>query len=120
MSATIENSTDSILTVKITGTLAQPELAVVQGQVSEFIQKQKEKARILVVTENFQGWARGGDWGDLSFQVDNDDRIEKMAIVGEKKWQELALIFAAKGVRRFPIEYFQPAEMTKARDWLET
>jgi hypothetical protein len=41
-----------------------------------------------------------------------------MAMVGEKKWEQLALIFAAKPIRKFPVEYFQPAELEKARTWL--
>ena len=56
------------------------------------------KWRILVLTENFAGWERGGDWNDFSFS-DNDASIEQMAIVGERKWEELALLFTAKGLR---------------------
>jgi hypothetical protein len=41
-----------------------------------------------------------------------------MAIVGDKKWEDLVLIFASKGLRRFPIEYFEPAESPRARAWL--
>ena len=73
---------------------------------------------ILVLTEGFQGWERGGDWGDLSFQMGNDSFIEKLAIVGEKQWEDLALLFAAKGFRRFPVEYFQPTELSRAHAWL--
>ena len=41
-----------------------------------------------------------------------------MAIVGERKWEDLALLFTAKGLRPFPIEYFEPKTMTEAQDWL--
>lgn len=41
-----------------------------------------------------------------------------MAIVGDKKWEDLALIFTAKGLRKFPIEYFEPAQIAHARAWL--
>ena len=47
-----------------------------------------------------------------------DKLIEKIAIVGEKKWEELAMIFTGKGVRPIPIEFFTPAELPKARVWL--
>jgi len=30
----------------------------------------------------------------------------------------MALLFTAKGLRPFPIEYFEPTQMTVARDWL--
>jgi hypothetical protein len=41
-----------------------------------------------------------------------------MAIVGDRRWKDLALIFACKGIRPFPIEYFAPSEIEKARVWL--
>jgi len=41
-----------------------------------------------------------------------------MAIVGEKMWEDLVLIFAAQGLRRFPIKYFQPNELSQAHAWL--
>jgi hypothetical protein len=41
-----------------------------------------------------------------------------MAIVGDRKWDDLALMFTAKGLRAFPIEYFEPAQLGAARAWL--
>lgn len=46
------------------------------------------------------------------------DGIGKMAIVGDRRWEALALVFAARPVRGFPIEYFGPAELGRARAWL--
>ena len=80
--------------------------------------KEHGKVRILVVAENFEGWQRGGNWGDISFQLEHDAEIERMAIVGDRKWEDLTLVFAAKGLRKFPIEYFEPGELSRARAWL--
>jgi hypothetical protein len=117
MSAKIVDTTEGVLTIKFTGKLRQPELAAVQRSARELVE-QHGKVRVLAVVEDFLGWEKGGDWGDLSLQMEVDPHIEKMAIVGERRWEELALIFAAKGLRRFPIEYFQPAELGRARAWL--
>lgn len=117
MSAEIVNAADGILTLKVAGKLTQPELAAAQKQAAEILQQQG-KMGILVLTEGFQGWEQGGDWGDLSFQMRNDSFIEKLAIVGEKQWEGLALLFASKGFRPFPVEYFPPTELNVARAWL--
>lgn len=118
MSAEIINTADGILTVKMSGRLAQGELAGVQQQAAELLRPQSKTA-ILVLAENFQGWERGGDWNDLAFQMENDRYIKKLAIVGDRKWEDLALLFAAKGIRKFPIEYFPPDQAVKARAWLK-
>ena len=117
MSVEIVNVTDKILTLKVAGKLTQPELAAAQKQAAGILQQQGRMS-ILVLTDGFQGWERGGDWGDLSFQMGNDTLIEKLAIVGEKQWEGLALLFASKGFRSFPVEYFPPTELNVARAWL--
>lgn len=117
MSAEIVDVAGNVLTIRITGKLAQPELARLQQSATETIRRQG-KVRILVVAENFLGWEKGGNWEDDSFQAENDRYIEKMAVVGERKWEDLATIFVAKGLRAFPIEYFQPGDLPRARAWL--
>ncbi len=117
MSAEITEYSDGILSARISGKLTHAELAALQDAASDLI-KLEGKVRILVMVENFQGWERGGDWGDLSFQSEHDEHIEKLAIVGDRKWEDLALVFASKGFRKFPIEYYEPGELAKAQAWL--
>lgn len=118
MSAEIVDASRGVLTIRIAGELTQAELAAVQRQAGETLRRDG-KMGILILTENFRGWGPGGDaWGDLSFQEQHDPLIDKLAIVGDQKWEDLALIFVAKGLRRFPVEYFSPAELTRARAWL--
>jgi len=117
MGAEIANTTGIIVTVKITGRLTESELAAIQNRTAEIIRKQG-KVRILVLAESFEGWQSSGEWNDFAFQKQNDPYIEKMAIVDDTQWEDLALVFAAKGLRPFPIEYFAPDELAKARAWL--
>ena len=97
--------------------LKQAELAAIQKAMSDIIRKQG-KIRVLVRAEQFAGWERGDKWDDFSFQAENDDDIEKMAIVGDEKWKDLTLVFTAQGLRDFPIRYFLTPELEKARGWL--
>ena len=117
MSAEIVGVADGVLTVRITGKLTYPELCAAQKSAAEILQRQR-KMRILVLAEGFQGWERESDWSDISFQLENDPLIEKMAIVGEREWADLVSLFVGQVFREFPIEYFQPADLTKARAWL--
>ena len=45
-------------------------------------------------------------------------RVDRLAIVGDPKWEALALMFVGKGVRRMAIEYFAIHDLGKAREWL--
>lgn len=117
MSAEFTDYIDGILSARISGKLTYAELVALQHAASDII-KLEGKARILVIADNFQGWEREGDWGDLSFQSEHDAQIDKLAIIGDREWQNLALLFASKGIRKFPIEYYEPDELAKARAWL--
>jgi hypothetical protein len=119
MSAGIVDHANGVITLKVSGKLTQSELAAVQTAAAGII-RAGGRWSILVLTDNFSGWERGGQWSDFALQSETDDSIEKMAIVGERRWEELALIFTAKGLRPFPIEYFEPAHITEARDWLRS
>jgi len=116
MSAEIANVSGHVLTMKVSGTLSQAELAGMQSAAAGVISA-GGKWRILVLTENFEGWERGGTWNDFSF-TDHDASIERMAIVGERRWEQLTMLFTASGLRGFPIEYFEPGQLAEARQWL--
>lgn len=117
MSTEIVNNLEGILTVKITGRLSQIDLLATQKAAAEIL-REHGGSRVLFVTEDFQGWERGADWGDLSGQFELDSYARRIAIVGERHWKDLALLFAGKGVRPVAIEYFFPPELDKARAWL--
>jgi hypothetical protein len=108
---------DGILTLEVKGRLEQPDLAAAQKSASEIIQK-LGNIRILVIAKDFKGWAKQGDWGDISFQIENDQYIKKMAVLVDKKWEDLMNVFIGKGLREFPVERFDPSDKAKALDWL--
>jgi len=116
MSAQVGDLSEGILTLTVSGMLTESELAHMQQVMADAI-RAYGKLRILVVARDFSGWERG-DWNDFSFQQEFDPYIEKMAIVGDTRWEDLALIFVAKGLRSFPIEYFESAALDRARAWL--
>jgi hypothetical protein len=117
MGAEIIDVSDRILTWRVTGLLKHSEFSAAQKQAADLIQQQG-KVRFLVLIENFIGTDQAGDWGDISFQVHNDKFIEKIAIVGDRKWEDLVSLFTGRGVRRVPIEYFPPCDLAKAKTWL--
>lgn len=120
MSAQIVNILDGRLTVKFSGLVTYPEFFAVQQAAANFIRQHPDsgKVRILSILEDFRGWSREGDWGDTTIIDQYDANIERMAIVGDKRWEELALSFALKGLRPVTIEYFQPPDLDKAIAWL--
>lgn len=117
MPARIVEIVDDLIKVQVSGLLTYPELVEVQKQAAQHVQ-QAGMIRFFIVAEDFQGWAKEGDWGNVSFQAENDAYIEKMALVGGKEWEELVILFTGQGVRRFPIRNFFHSENEKAQEWI--
>jgi hypothetical protein len=112
--------------IDVSGKLLQVELRglLKKSDHERIIQIAKEaiaregKIRALVIAEAFEGWERSGDWGDVTFMMEEGQQIEKMAIVGDEKWRDDALAFTAKGFRPTAIEFFPSSRLNEARTWL--
>ena len=117
MSAEIISNYAGIVTVRVSNVLTYADMLAVQQSLINIL-CQLGGANVLIIAEDFQGWSHEQAWDDVSYMTKTDPFINKMAIVGEKQWQDLALMFTAQGLREFPIEYFAPDELSKAEEWL--
>jgi hypothetical protein len=118
MPCEIVENREGFITVKISGVLKRAELAQMEKSAIE-VMGSVPKVRFLILTENFQGWDNRDNWEDVSFQAQHDDQIEKIAIVGEKRWQDMAEAFVGKGLRSIAIRFFTPSETAIARTWIK-
>ncbi len=119
MPATIEHERDNIYRVEINGTLTKTDLDRSQDALLAGLGRASVRSiRLLVVLDGFRGWDSQGDWGDLTFYATHGDSIEKIAIVGDVRWRDHALMFAAAGLRKAPVEFFPPESIAEARRWL--
>jgi SpoIIAA-like len=117
MPFTIIDATGPIVSAKIRGQLGKSEVTQMQAAALEAIRR-CGKISALFILENFQGWKREGDWGDITFMTEHDKDIAKIAVVGDEEWRDLVYAFLAKGFRQAQVEYFLPADLAKARAWL--
>jgi hypothetical protein len=103
--------------VQVVGVMTLDDQAALQSAARVLIARGL-KPRVLAVLDGFGGWAKGQDWGDVTFLSEHGDDIARMAIVGEERWRDDALMFVAKGLRTTGIEYFTPDHLARARQWL--
>ena len=117
MTVQVLGVSDGVIEFAVNGKLRESEFADAQKAAADVIHQQG-RIRILVNAQNFDGWEQGGTWDDFSFEEEFDPYIEKMAFVGDRRWEELVLLFSNKAFRQFPIEYFGSSESEQARAWL--
>lgn len=92
MSANLEQSDNRLLVLRVGGELKKFELDTVQ---SEFVEKiaATGSVKLLVLLENFTGWESGEQWGDTDFFFSHRNDFEKIAVVGNPRWEAKILAF---------------------------
>jgi hypothetical protein len=113
----LHHERDNVFRVDLRAKLRQREFQQCQDQVLHEVSR-VGPVRLLFVLDGFEGWDSQDNWRDLTFFARHADAIERIAIVGDERWRDLALMFAAADLRQAPVEYFGEQDVVKARSWL--
>ncbi|HVO23785.1 MAG TPA: STAS/SEC14 domain-containing protein [Candidatus Margulisiibacteriota bacterium] len=105
----------NLVVVRISGILQADEVAEAQNTALEIV-RERGNVSALIVLEQFEGWERSSNWGDLTLLTKLDRHTEKIAMVGEERWRDDMLMFEAAGLRKSEIRYFN--DEAAARAWL--
>jgi hypothetical protein len=117
MGATIEREESNLRVLQITGLLKKSELdAALATEARQW--GLTTRVKVLVIVEDFKGWERGADWGDITFFETHGDQIDKIAIVADPQLETDLLMFAGAGFRRAPVKFFSANQLALARAWL--
>ena len=111
-----EEDGGKILVVHVTGHL----MAADYGHfVSEFerLVEPHGKLRVLFDMNGLHGWGPGALWEDVKFGIKHFGDIDRLAMVGEKKWQRAMATFF-KPFTNATTRYFDHADAAAARTWL--
>lgn len=76
-----------------------------------------EKIRWYFEMKDFEGWSLSSLWKDLKFSFKNRDRLEMVAMVGEKKWEK-DLTQLMKPFTQAEVKYFDEEDRANAKIWI--
>jgi hypothetical protein len=112
-----EKNGGKLLEVRVSGKLAHEDY---QHFVPEFerLVKQNSKIRVLFEMVDFNGWEASALWDDIKFDLKHFSDIERLAMVGDKKWEKGMSAFC-KPFTTAKIHYFENAAIADAQAWLE-
>ncbi len=116
MSVTFTKESEELFVFTIKGTFTFDDLKEAQSKAGGAIER-GEKVKLLILAEEFSGWGKEGDWGDLTFMYEHDTHIERIAFIANGKWLDEILMFLGAGRRRASVESFHNEQA--ARDWLQ-
>lgn len=118
MSGVVVNATNGgkVVVIQLTGKLAKEDYEQFVPIVERLV-KEHGKIRMLVQMHDFHGWTAGALWEDIRFDVKHFKDIERLALVGESKWQHGMAVFC-KPFTTAKVRYFDTTEAEQARVWV--
>ena len=105
-----------VLVATVRGTVTGNDQARLVEWIREAI-RSRGAVRVLLRLDRFGGWSpAAGAMDAAAIWLRDDERVQKMAIVGEAPWRRQVLTIAAQPIRGIPIEYFE--DESAGRAWL--
>lgn len=110
------NNADAIIRVTATGRLIAEDFDTFIPEIDRLVEE-RGKIRILFQLKEFHGWTPGAAWEDMKFGLTHTAGIERLAMVGDARWEKgLAALF--RPFTRAEIRYFDQGNVADARAWL--
>ena len=118
MSITLDTSHDDFVVVKIGETIHRDEADAMKLNMVKHIAVHGDFNALILINDNFEGINAHSDWSDNDEDAVIQPHLKQLAIVGEAKWQDHALLFFLSGLLPAPIKFFPHDQINLARAWL--
>jgi len=106
----------NLIEVKVSGKLVKEDYETFVPEFERLI-KRFGKIRILFEMTDFHGWSVAAMWEDMKFDLKHFKDIDRLAMVGDKKWEKGMSVFC-KPFTTATIRYFDQADRSQALQWL--
>lgn len=111
-----EENGGKVLAIHVSGTLEKADYVLLEPQFERLIRKHG-KMSLLFDMSDFHGWELSAALEDFKFGMKHFSDIERIAMIGENKWQQ-AMTVVAKPFTKAEVRYFEHADASQARTWL--
>jgi hypothetical protein len=105
-----------ILFVTVTGKIVAEDYDYFVPYLEERIDEH-DKVSILVELVDFHGWTAGAMWEDTKFASKHFADIERLAIVGDSRWEKGLAVFC-RPFTAADVRYFDESDRAEADRWI--
>jgi hypothetical protein len=111
-----KTASGTLVTIKVKEKLDKDDYAMFVPMIESQMQK-GSPVRLLIELHDFKGWTAGALWADTKFAAKHFNDIERMAVVGDAKWQKGVTTFF-KPFTTADVRYFDLAAIEEAHQWI--
>lgn len=118
MALTVDFEDNNLIVVHVSGVLVRMEADVIKKQIVSHIKRHGKACVLIIIDEGFVNIATFVNWDDDEDDEFIQQHVIRLALVGDLKWRDSALLFLLNGFVPFSIEYFKAGQEAFARAWL--
>lgn len=111
----LPKSKGAFIALQATGTLTGEDYDAVLPDIEKLIEKHG-KVRVYIDMEFFKGWEMSAAWKDMAFGIAHWNDLDKLAIVGDAKWEEWVAT-VADAMMRGTVKHFPVHDQMEALKW---
>jgi hypothetical protein len=111
-----ETSNSRVLEVQVSDKLSHEDYQEMVPMFERLIE-QHGKISILFEMVDFHGWEGAALWDDIKFDLAHFSDINRLAMVGDKKWEKGMSLFC-RPFTTAKIRYFDRQAIAEARAWV--
>jgi hypothetical protein len=105
-----------VVGVRISGKLQHEDFGKMRTWIDAAL-ADRPKCSLLVVFGDFHGWDTRSFWDDIKFHSTGSPGVERIAYVGDKTWEQVAVTLS-RVVTRAAVRYFDASALEAARQWV--
>ena len=118
MTVIVSIETTDLLVIRGSGVLMRAEADEAKHKVAVHIMENGKVHVLIMIEEGFSNLQAFVSWDDIAVDKYIQQNIIRMAITGDLRWRDSALLFFLNSMVPFQIEYFKSDQEEFARAWL--
>lgn len=111
-----EEASGKVLVIRLGGKLTKADYEHFVPEMERLIRRHG-KVRILIQMHDFHGWSLSALWDEIKFNLKHFAHIERLALVGEPKWEEGMAAFCTPFTAA-TVRYFDEAKSGEPLKWI--
>lgn len=118
MTVLVDFEAPNRITIRVSGTLRREEVDAGKRQVHDLMQAHGHCLAMIKLEPGFSNLEAFVRWDDIDVDQVIKRHIIRLAVVGDLRWRDSALLFLFNTMVPFQIEYFSAARDEFAKAWL--
>lgn len=113
----LDRTGGKVIGMKVSGKLLHQDYQQFIPRLEALIEEHGSIRCLMEMTE-FEGFELRALWDELKFDTTHASKIERCAVVGNKRWERWATNLSKPLFYRAPVRYFDSSDLEEAWDWI--